>query len=198
MENKNPPKRLDRISSDPAEVKCFEETRRCLLRMYHSNIQTHAGYLLAIIVASVTLIVNWENFFPSIEKTLLFWTQFVFYGLVISIIGFTFYVLQRMLYWNAFNNVVLTLTIPETINYLEKYIERHSDLRNITIKPYTRAFQLAAKARLTDIHESEESGRSKHTLLAVTKKVKWWLLFVISISTLIFVIFDFLLRKIIF
>jgi hypothetical protein len=39
----------------------FEETRRCLLTSYYSYVQTHAGYIIALIIGFVAIIATFES-----------------------------------------------------------------------------------------------------------------------------------------
>lgn len=50
----------------------FEENVRFLGHLYHSYVQTHAGYLIGIIIGSLTLISRWDIFFGNIWSIIIF------------------------------------------------------------------------------------------------------------------------------
>lgn len=43
----------------------FDETRRCLVNSYHSYAETHADYMIAIIIGFLTLVSSFRSFFDS-------------------------------------------------------------------------------------------------------------------------------------
>ncbi len=89
----------------------LEETRRCLLNMYHSSIQTHAGYLIAIIIGSLTLFSRWQDFFNCIAP---WYSEWVFLVLLYLLIVIGFWTIMRISYWNSYSNYALGI-IPKTV-----------------------------------------------------------------------------------
>jgi hypothetical protein len=89
--------------SDP-EVQAkhdFEETRRCMLKVYASHIQTHTGLLIAVIIGAFTLISRFTDFYTSTNN------EITFLSLLSIIVGATFYLLIRIFYWSFCDNCTI-------------------------------------------------------------------------------------------
>jgi hypothetical protein len=118
----------------------FEETRRCMLKVYSSHIQTHAGLLIAIIIGAFTLISRFDVFYSFRNGTVTF-------GLLLSIlIGAGSYLLCRIFYWSFFDNaaVIVHYSLIENIrrrkeNLIEIKIENGENLK----EPITQTHALA-------------------------------------------------------
>ncbi|MGA2768373.1 MAG: hypothetical protein ABSF24_08685 [Candidatus Bathyarchaeia archaeon] len=88
----------------------FEETRRCLLISYHSYVQNHAGYLIAIMIGSVVLISSWNNFFMNISS------EVIFSLLLIVPIGCVFvYMVWRTFYWTSYATGAIHMSLEDAI-----------------------------------------------------------------------------------
>jgi hypothetical protein len=75
-----------------AENKEIEDSRRSLLQYYNSQTMTHIGYLIALIIGSLTLISRWDSFskgFPIWDIFLLMLSIIV--GLLVQITGRTLF-----------------------------------------------------------------------------------------------------------
>jgi uncharacterized membrane-anchored protein YhcB (DUF1043 family) len=104
----------------------FEVTRRCLLKMYHSNIQTHAGYLIGIIIGSLTLFSRLDTFFVQSAVSLYFDLIFWFLLWVVIIAGI--WVILRIVYWTSASNYIFSNTlndIREKFNSRNKRVYEH-------------------------------------------------------------------------
>jgi hypothetical protein len=99
----------------------FEETRRCLLNIAHSKNQTHAGYLIAIVIGALTLISRWNIFFSPPQTTVSSYTTIIFFSLVSAIIAVTAYLIQRTFFWTTYGTSVLNLSSSEADKLFEKY-----------------------------------------------------------------------------
>ncbi len=94
----------------------FEKTRKCLLNQYHSNALTHSGYIIAIVIGTLTLISRWDAFFPNQNNlNLPAYFGIVFYALIDIIVALSFYVVKRLLYWTALSSCVLAATKVKAI-----------------------------------------------------------------------------------
>lgn len=96
----------------------LEETRRCLLKMYHSDIQTHAGYLIGIIIGSLTIFSRLDAFFGS---SAVFphsgWVFLVLFGLI-ALAGF--WTILRIYYWTILSGYVQGTPLNEMYDLFNK------------------------------------------------------------------------------
>jgi hypothetical protein len=109
----------------------FEESRRCLLTVYHSYIQNHAGYLIALIIGLIALLSTSESFFRTLGS-LGFWVSF---GVVLALI---FYDLLRMIYWNHCVSQAIGLSeeIAHSVETQNRSLTKKGlkiDLKNVNI-----------------------------------------------------------------
>ena len=114
----------------------FEDTRRCLLNSYHSYVQTHAGYLIALIIGFLAIIATFESFF----KTLVGIGFFIF--LILALFGTSVFMALRIVYWTYYANVTLTITFGHTIQLFNDY-NSSIDLPYKEKAPNTAIIQLA-------------------------------------------------------
>ncbi len=94
----------------------FEESRRCLLNVYHSYVQNHAGFAIAVIIGAFTLLSSWNSFFGT-NKTAL--SPYIFFSLISALGSAGFYVLIRTMYWTNYAGC-LTSILPEGTEKLYK------------------------------------------------------------------------------
>jgi len=92
----------------------FEETRRCLLNLYNSNIQTHAGYIIAIIIGVLALISNVETFLKNPILAVIFWI------LIAMCIGLPIYMIGRISFWTYYSSSAKFLTLDDAIELYKK------------------------------------------------------------------------------
>jgi len=106
------PKEIWKATITNVDEKEFEETRRCLLNSYNSYVQTHAGYIISLIVGLTvfiaTVISTSNTILKSIGGTITF--SILIIGIVVFIISI-FYMSLRIVYWTLWASVALT--IPE-------------------------------------------------------------------------------------
>jgi hypothetical protein len=84
----------------------LEDDRKILIEKCQSAIQTHAGFIIATTIGSLTLISRWESFLNDSN----FFTRFSFYLALSLVFGVSVYFAGRLIYWNALNNVVTFVT----------------------------------------------------------------------------------------
>ena len=92
--------------------KDFEETRRCLLNSYHSYVQTHAGYIIALIIGASTVIYSFNAF-----RGIGIFGTIAFIALILAILGVSGFIGLRIVYWTLWASVAITLTMDKAINY---------------------------------------------------------------------------------
>jgi hypothetical protein len=85
MGNEEFNKEIKLISEDQNKITLFEDTRRCLLTIYRSNIQTHAGYLIAIIVGSLAFVSRFDIFFSISQEPYSSLARLGYYIIIVSI-----------------------------------------------------------------------------------------------------------------
>lgn len=91
----------------------FEESRRCLLTAYHSYVQNHAGYLIAIVIGLIALL-STVNSFISIFGSTVFGISTLF------ILGLIFFDLLRMGYWSAYASTTILISTNYAIDTFNK------------------------------------------------------------------------------
>jgi hypothetical protein len=132
---KEPPKKAERESKDEKydknmiwiarkeEIKeDFEETRRCLLNSYHSYVQTHAGYIIALIIGLSAIISTFDFFIKTLGGTL----GFIFL-VFIAIPILTIIMFLRITFWTIFANYAISMPMDKIVanfnEYHIKYLE---------------------------------------------------------------------------
>jgi hypothetical protein len=126
----------------------LENTRLCLLKLWHGYNQTHAGYLIAIIIGTLTLISRWDIVFVVYNLPIV---RYAFYFILIAISCVVSYVIKRMFYW-------ITLS-----SFLAK-IEKKDIIAEYQGAPY--AFSLEKTAR----QQYKESIKK----LALNERIGGW------------------------
>lgn len=92
----------------PSSQMDFERDRHTLLDLYHSDIQNHVGYLLAITIGSLTLMSRWDVFFSSPQRPVSPWVGLLFDVMLSVILALSSYVVARMIRWTKFANYALS------------------------------------------------------------------------------------------
>jgi hypothetical protein len=86
--------------------------------MYHSYSQTHAGYLLSIIVGLAALISSWNIFFlynPNVPL------EFTFLCILGMLFSGAIYTITRISYWTMLANTVLTVNLEKTHAFVNSH-----------------------------------------------------------------------------
>jgi hypothetical protein len=99
----------------------IEETRRSLVNKAHSKNQTHAGYLIAFVIGSLTIISRWDIFFDSSQESSISITGLLFFVIIGAIASIIFYFIQRACYWTSYGSAAETFSIRLAINLFDKY-----------------------------------------------------------------------------
>jgi hypothetical protein len=81
----------------------FDETRRCLLNSYHSDVQTHVGLMIALIIGLLTLVSSFRSFFDI--------GLWMFTILLVGVLGVSGYVILRIIYWTSFVSDAMYLSL---------------------------------------------------------------------------------------
>jgi hypothetical protein len=96
----------------------FEETRRCLLSSYQSNIQTHAGYIISLLIGLTvfiaTIISTYNTIVKSIGGNIIF--SILIIGIVLFIIGL-YYMSLRIVFWTRWASVAITIPKDKALDY---------------------------------------------------------------------------------
>ena len=93
----------------------FEETRRCLLNTYNSNVQNHAAYIISLIIGASVIISSFDAFL-KIEYGFI-----PFISLIVLILIVSIFMTRRIKYWT--NYVSIAIFLPE--NYAIKLFEEY-------------------------------------------------------------------------
>lgn len=129
--------------TDRIDKKEFEEARRCLLNSYHSYVQNHAGYVIALVIGLLALISNYDSFLKT--GSVIVFGFFCFF--IMLIVGAFFYMVRRIQYWTSFADLALCLTLDDVILFFNY---RNSTWPNpyLTEAPHLAILQLAIYQRL--------------------------------------------------
>lgn len=135
------------IASKSEIIEDFEETRRCLLNNYHSYVQTHAGYLIALIIGFFAVISAFKDFFSS-EAFGILWLcgipiSIPFYAIIITISVVSGYAVLRIIYWSTWASQAIIIPVDEAIQYFNE--ENKKEHRYLTKAPNTVVIQWGIK-----------------------------------------------------
>jgi hypothetical protein len=125
----------------------FEKSRRTLLNLYHSYNQTHAGYMIALIIGSLTLASRLDAF---LQDTL--WI--VFLVLMIGVaFGFLFVIL-RLQFWAMMAAFTTGITRTETISLFNRYNSEYNKSHYTEKPPCPKVIEMGV---LMEIYEKTET-----------------------------------------
>lgn len=171
----------------------LEETRRCLLKMYHSDIQTHAGYLIGIIIGSLTVFSRLDAFFGS---SAVFphssWVFLVLFGLI-ALAGF--WTILRIYYWTILAGYVQGTPLNEIYDFFNKKNNERAQKKEkgnyfpVDLEPPpTVVIQWAIDRALDRDVREKKLGCSKKIALWTTRSPKrLFVIFVIVFAILVVV-----------
>jgi hypothetical protein len=173
-------KKIDEKDSEKVDEADFEETRRCLLNLYHSYVQTHAGYLIALVIGLVTFIPTVIFTFDTLLKSLGGTT--VFSILIIGIIlmfGLLVLNVVRVYYWTIYANNVTFIPIDKAIKYfnerkitipINKRLEDFPELYSYKM-PNTNIIQIAIGVQIRNDFKNNASPWYNKLALWLIQKV---------------------------
>lgn len=109
----------------------FEETRRCLLNLYHSYILAHAGYVTASAIGLFTLISSFGSIqkigatiftfnFLNLSSLEFTWGSLIFIVFMVIVGLFSLQMIRRTFYWTYFASWALSMTLCDAIRYFNK------------------------------------------------------------------------------
>ena len=131
----------------------FEKTREYILKIYHSDIQTHAGYLIAIVIGVLALISRWDVFFNNSL------TKIIFFIILAVISAFAAYAFKRMFYWIAHSNVIIGANTESIESWFDEALESKPLLKDRKSNPYTLMFQVATFYHLCKLKSEGKATR---------------------------------------
>ncbi len=91
-------------NSTKIENNLFEESRRCLLTVYHSYVQNHAGYLITLGIGFLVLVSSFESFYRNNYDKCVFW------GFMIALVVLLAFCFLRMFYWTTYTNLTIGIS----------------------------------------------------------------------------------------
>jgi hypothetical protein len=164
----------------------FEETRRCMLKVYSSHIQTHTGLLIAIIIGAFTLISRFGDFY-------LVKNNIITFGLLLSIIvGASTYLLCRIFYWSFCDTaaVMVHYSIIKKIceaNLKEIKVEKGENVKEPIPQTYALAFFIKKYLKEPTNFYPDAKLRFYHKIAGLTKLAQ---IALVVITTLVsFIVF---------
>ena len=98
------------VPKDEINESEFDESRRCLLNTYNSYIQTHAGYMIALIIGFLALLSSFRSFIDGGLVAVIF-----FVILLAGVLKAFSYILLRITFWSSFANDAISLSQGEVI-----------------------------------------------------------------------------------
>jgi hypothetical protein len=94
----------DNIDEKEIGTADIEDTRISLLKNYHSNIQTHAGYMIALIVGGLTIFSRLDIFFG--KQLFVPHAGWIFIFLIGILITSGIWIVLRIIYWTSYVNLL--------------------------------------------------------------------------------------------
>ncbi len=159
-----PPHAIAAEKINPAE---FEAARRCMIRLYHTYNQTHAGYLIAIGVGALALFSNIEalfKFFSWIGIGLIF-------GFLICLFALTG---LRVIYWSTVASLCTGITSNTACFYFNLINQSYFDRQEpyyADEAPYTRVIEESSCQVFFDIwHKQKLTLRGLALLISRQKR----------------------------
>ena len=141
----------------------FEDTRRCLLNSYHSYVQTHGGYIIALLIGLFAVIATFHDFLVNG-----FWGSFAFIFLILAILVATTLMAVRVIYWTFYTNIVLTIPIGEAIRLFNDYNKLNTTRSYKEKAPNTAIIQLAIFQSALEAIENNGFSRFQKGAMWVT------------------------------
>ena len=167
----------------------LEETRRCLLNMYHSNIQTHAGYLIGIIIGSLALFSRMDTFFGTLA-VFVYSDWFFLFLLWLIIIAFIWNVL-RIVYWTSYVNNAITLSAKEAAEKFNRHnVKRKEKGESYYVKTNKPPLTIMFQRGIEKWHEETRAQLGLHKKIAlITAKNLWSFVIISIVAGLLMIIF---------
>ena len=163
----------------------FENFRKLILDQFHSQVLTHAGYILALTVGALTIISQYYSFFSNGSAA----TIFIFFLIMSLITGYGFYLICRLFYWNCLVQITLTVTQKEFANYKED--ENHKDENEVSKIGKLYRF-IASKIKDTLAKENAEAKKYKTIQVKLAFLASSKLRYVCFPATTLIALFSFL------
>jgi hypothetical protein len=163
----------------------LEETRRSLLKNYHSNIQTHAGYLIALIVGALAVFSRLDIFFGNGEFVVHAGWIFLFLVGVMIITGT--WTILRIIYWTSYVNYCILFTKKQVLEYFNKKNRKHQAYMTNEkgFPPSTAVIQWS----IDQIHDEARLPTDKQIAMITTSRgFKWFGLFIVVVFTYLILI----------
>ena len=149
---------IDDIETEMNKEEEFEKNRKILLQNCNSSIQTHAGYLLAVIIGSLTLVSQWKSFFNNG-----YMPRIAFYVLLDLIFVVSFYVVGRMLYWTFLSGSIMDMVYSNfaihCILHEYYYLENGSHIKNVSDRRQRSKMWLVQDRAINEIEKEKNPSR---------------------------------------
>ena len=95
--------------------KSLEDARKLLLDSFHSYVQTHAGYIIAIMLGFFAVMSSLDTFFQNLFLII------VFGLLMVGLVGLGIYMILRITYWTSMANYTICITVKYAIQYFNEF-----------------------------------------------------------------------------
>ena len=141
----------------------FEESRRCLLNNYHSYVQTHAGYLIALIIGLFAIVATFKDFFVNGFIGLL-----AFLGLTGSILLVSAFMGLRIIYWSSWASAAITIPIEKAVRYFNE--DNKIEKTYLTRAPNTQIIQLGIRDAIKQNIARKEISRIRKLAIKTARK----------------------------
>ena len=106
----------------------FDALKKTLIDQYHSQLMAHAGYIIALIIGSLTIISRADIFFNFVAFGIL-----SMFALVSFIGGLIFYFTSRLFYWSCLENLTFSVTEKDFSKFHKANIEKGACLANLQL-----------------------------------------------------------------
>jgi hypothetical protein len=106
----------------------FDAMKKTLIYQYHSQLMAHAGYIIALIIGSLTIISRIDSFLTFGIAGVL--SIFV---LISAIIGLITYFASRLFYWNCLECLCLSVKEKTFLDYHKANVSRCACLANLQL-----------------------------------------------------------------
>jgi hypothetical protein len=157
----------------------FDSLRKTLIDQYHSQILTHVGYVLALLVGTLTIISRWDSFFG--KGSIL---ENIFFLIISCMAGLGLFFIGRLWYWSYLSSGVLSITESKFEEYNELDNQNHSCLFNLQ------------KCIISDLKTAPFKGNDRYQLIFARYSTKelivYSFIFTLIVFATLLVLFNFL------
>jgi hypothetical protein len=154
----------------------FEESRRCLLNSYHSYVQTHAGYLIALIVGFFAVLSAFKDFYTDGIGIITLYGIAISTPLLVILLTILFasgWITLRILYWSTLASAATTIPIMSALEYFNRVNKPNREVFYRTPAPCTQIIQIGIRESIKEQIACGDMRRLKRHAINTARDSFW-------------------------